>query len=76
MASFNTQVPARILLPFFPTAPLVQYVPKIRFTQTTIDGLTTNKTKNAPHNETVILSYIGGDPITHGLSNLPFVNVL
>ena len=39
------------------------------FTQATIDCLTTNETKNALHNETVILNYIGGDPIGHGLSN-------
>ena len=55
------------------TAPL-QYVPKILFTQTTI--LTTNKTKNVLHNETVILNYIDGDPISHSLSNYPYVNLL
>ena len=62
------QLPAKILSPFLPTA-LLQYVPKIRFTQATIDCLTTNKTMNALHNETVILNYIGGDPISHGLRN-------
>ena len=62
-------MPARIiLLPFLPRAPL-QYVPKILFTQATIDCLINNKTKNALHNEAVILNYIGGDPISHGLSN-------
>ena len=55
--------PAKILSPFLPTAPL-QYVPKIRFTQATVDGVTTDKTMNAFHNETVILNYIGGDPIS------------
>ena len=39
------------------------------FTRTTIDCLTTNETKNALHNKVVILNYIGGDPISHGLSN-------
>ena len=62
------RVPAKILLPFLPTAPL-QYVPKIRFTQTTIDCLTANKTKNVLFKETVILNYIGDDPISHGLHN-------
>ena len=61
-------VPAKILSPILSTAPL-QYVPKIRFTPTTIDRLNTDKTKNALHKETVILHYIGGDPISHGLSN-------
>ena len=61
-------IPAKILTPFLPIAPL-QYVPKILFTHATIDCLTTNKTKNALHKETVILNYIGGDPISHGLSN-------
>ena len=36
------------------------------FTQATIDW---NETKNALHKETVILNYIGGDPIGHDLSN-------
>ena len=67
--------PAQILSPFLPTAPL-RYVPKIRFTQATIDCLTKNKTKNALHNETVILNYIGEDPISHSLINEPFINVL
>ena len=49
--------PVKILSPFLPTAPL-PYVPKIRFTQATIDCLTINKTKNALHKETVILNYI------------------
>ena len=53
---------------FMSTAPL-QYVPLIRFTQATIDCLTTNDTKNALHKETVILNYIGGDPISYNLSN-------
>ena len=43
--------------------------PKYYFTPATIDCLTANKTKNALHNEAVILNYIGGDPISHGLSN-------
>ena len=46
------------------------------FTQNTIDCLTNNKTKNALHNEAVILNNIGDDPISHGLSNQPFINVL
>ena len=61
-------IPAKILSPFLSTAPL-QYVLKILFTQATIDSLTTNKTKNALHKEAVISNYIGGDPISHGLSN-------
>ena len=69
------EVPAKILSPFPCTAPL-QYVPKILFTQATTDRLTTNKTKNALHNETVILNYIDGEPISHSLSNYPYVNVL
>ena len=44
-------------------------VPKILFTQTTIDFIPMNKTKNARHSETAILNYIGGDPISHSLSN-------
>ena len=62
------QDPAKILSPFLHTAPL-QYAPKIRFTQATIDCLTTNKTKNALHKETIILNHIGGDPISYSLSN-------
>ena len=46
-----------IFFALFGTAPS-QYVPKMLFTQTTIDCLTTNKTKNALHIETVILNYI------------------
>ena len=34
-------------------------------TQATTDYLTSNENKNALHNETVILNYIGGDPIGH-----------
>ena len=60
--------PVKILSLFLFTTPL-QYVPKILFTPATIDCLTANKTKNALHKETVILSYIGVDPINHGLSN-------
>ena len=60
--------PARMSLPFLSTA-LLQYVPKIQFTPATIDCLINNKTKNALNNMTVILNYIGGDPISHGLSN-------
>ena len=60
--------PDKILLHFLSTAPL-QYVPKILFTQATIDCLINNKTKNTLHNEGVILNYIGVDPISHGLSN-------
>ena len=48
---------AKISSPFLSTAPL-WYIPKILFTQATIDRLATNKTKNALHNETVILNYI------------------
>ena len=59
-------LPAKILSPFLPTVPL-QYVPKIRFTQAIIDCLTTNKTKNDLHKETVILNYNGGDPISYSL---------
>ena len=61
-------VPAKILSFILSTAPL-QYVPKIQFTPATIDRLTNDKTKNTFHNETVILNYIGGDPISHSLSN-------
>ena len=50
------------------TAPS-KYIPKIQFTQDTIDGLTKNKTKNVLVNETVILSDIVGDPISHCLRN-------
>ena len=64
----NLWYPGKILLSFSCTAPL-QYVPKIQFTQATTDRLTNNKTKNALHNETVILNYICCDPISHGLSN-------
>ena len=67
--------PPKCYRPFLSTAPL-QYVTKIQFTPATIDCLNNNKTKNALHNEKVILNYIGGDPIIHGLSNEPFVNVL
>ena len=35
-----------------------------------------NKTKNIHNDETVILNYIGGDSISHNLSNEPFVNTL
>ena len=48
--------PAKILSPFLCTARL-QYVPKMLFTQATIDCLSTNKVKNALHNETIILTY-------------------
>ena len=47
------RIPAKIVSPFLPTAPL-QWVLKIRFTQATIDCLTTNKTTNALCKETVI----------------------
>ena len=50
-------IPAKILSPFLCTAPL-QYVPKIPFTQATIDCLAANKTKNVLHKETVILNYV------------------
>ena len=73
--TLSYQGPAKILSPFLPTAPL-QFVPKIQFIQATIDGLTNNKTKNALHKEPVILNHFGGDPISHSLSNSPFVNVL
>ena len=39
------------------------------FTQATIDYLATNETKNALHNEAVILNYFSGDPFSNGLSN-------
>ena len=65
---YKPRVPAKIVSPFLPTAPL-QYVPKILFTQATIDCLANNKTKNALHNEAVILYYIGGDPISHSQRN-------
>ena len=65
---FYEIITGKIVSPFLSTAPL-QYVPKILFTQATIDCLIYNKTKNALHNETVILNYIGGDPISQGLSN-------
>ena len=61
------QKPAKIVSPFLPTAPL-QNVPKILFTQATIDCLTTNITKNALHKETVILNDICGDPIILSVS--------
>ena len=51
------ELPAKNISPFLCTAPL-QYVPKIRFTQDTIDCLTTNRTKNARRNEMVILNDI------------------
>ena len=60
--------PAKMLSPFLSTAPL-QYVPKIRFTQATIDCLTTNETKNVFHKKTVILNCIDVDPISNSLSN-------
>ena len=60
----------KILTPFLPTAPL-KYFSKIQFTQATIDCLAINKTKNALHNETVILSYIGGEQNSHSLINEP-----
>ena len=67
--------PTKIVSPFLSTAPL-QYVPKMLLTQVTIECFINNKTKNALHNDAVILNYIGRDPISHGLSNYPFVNVL
>ena len=63
----NLYIPPKLLLLFLSTAHL-QYVLKILFTQATIDSLTTTKTKNALHNETVILNYIGGDQISHSVS--------
>ena len=54
---YYTPYPAKILSPFLSTAPL-QCVPKILFTQATIDCLTNNKTKDALHNEAVILNTI------------------
>ena len=47
--------PVRISSPFLSTAPL-QYVPKILFTQATIDCIINNKSKNALHNKAVILN--------------------
>ena len=69
------ELPSKIVSPFLCTAPL-RYVPKILLTQDTFDCLPTDKTKNAHGDKTVILNYIGGDPISHSLSNEPFVNVL
>ena len=63
-----TYVPPKFYRPFLCTAPL-QYIPKILFTQATIDCVINNKTKNALHNEAVILNYISGEPMSHGLSN-------
>ena len=60
--------PAKILSHFLCTAPL-QYVPKIQFTQVTIDCLPNNKTKNALHNETVILNYVYWWRLSHSLYN-------
>ena len=57
-----------MLTPFLCPAPL-QYIPKMLFTQATIDCLINTKAKNALRNETVILNYIGGDAISDGLSN-------
>ena len=68
-------LPAKILSSFLSTEPL-QYVIKILFTQATTDCLTTNKTKDALHNEAVILNHIFGDPISKSLSNYRYVNVL
>ena len=64
----SVNYPAKFYRLFLSTAPL-QYVPKMLLTQATIDCLTNNETRNALHNETVILNYIGGDPISHSLSN-------
>ena len=61
-------LPAKILSPFLCTAPL-PYVLKMLFAQASIDCLINNKTKNALNSEAVILNYIGGDPISHRLSN-------
>ena len=61
--------------PFLSTAPL-QYVPKIIFTQATIDSLINNKTKTALHSETVIFNHIGVDLMSYSLSNEPFIIVL
>ena len=47
---------AKILSPFLCTAHLL-YIPKIQFTQATIDCLNNNKTKNVLLSETVILNY-------------------
>ena len=54
-----------VIVPFVHST--LQYVPKMLITQA-IDYLTTNKTKNALHNEMAILYYIGGDPIWRSLS--------
>ena len=64
VATHRRTRPGKILSPLLCTVPL-QYVPKIRFTQATIDRLTTNKTKNALRNETVILNYNGADTNEH-----------
>ena len=68
IATHPPPTPRQILSLFLSTVPL-QYVPKIQFTQATIDCLTTNKTKNVLLNETVILNYIGAVPISSSLSN-------
>ena len=61
----SEKLPVKMLSPFLSTAPL-QYVPKIQFTQATIDCLINSNSKNAFHNKVVILSYISGDSISHG----------
>ena len=60
--------PEKFYRPFLYTA-LLQYVPKILFTQVTFDCLPTKKTENVHDDKTVILNYIGGGPISHSLSN-------
>ena len=57
----DKKLPAKILSPFFPTARL-PYVPKKYY-------FTTNYSKNSLHKETVILNYIGGDPMSYSMSN-------
>ena len=54
LVAIKPLTPAKNVSPFLSTAPL-QYAPKILLTQATIDCLINNKTKNALHNEAVIL---------------------
>ena len=63
-----SNLPDKLLSPFLCTAPL-PYVPQILFTPATIDCLINNKTKIALQIETVILNYICGGLMSHGLSN-------
>ena len=61
--------PAKIFPPFFVHNTFTIHSQNTIFTQVTIDGLTKNKTKNPLPNDMVILNWIGGDTISHNLSN-------